>query len=391
MPGLYLHIPFCVQKCRYCDFPSYAGQQRRMEEYLRALTLEMDAMLDSADWRTFDTVFFGGGTPSLLSGNAMQVLMDTIRRRFLIAPDAEISMECNPGTVDEEKLNAYRAAGINRLSLGLQSMQDRLLTRIGRIHTAAQFFEAFRKARAAGFENINVDVMHGLPGQSEVQYIETLKELIALGPEHISAYGLILEEGTPLFEDVRSGREALPAEDSVCDMQDAGIALLEQSGYRRYEISNFSKPGFACRHNLNYWANGAYLGLGAGAHSAWRLPVSGNAVWTRWSNPTSLDAYMATAPLPLAKRASERIRAAEEAFETVMLGLRLTNGLSLAAFSARFKTSLMQRYPNAVRRLMEDGWLELTDEYARLTPRGLDMQNAALQRFLAENENRTPE
>lgn len=385
MPGLYLHIPFCVQKCRYCDFPSYGGQQHRIGEYLHALTLEMDALQKATDWGTFDTVFFGGGTPSLLSGNAMQTLLKKLRSHFCIASDAEITMECNPGTVNEEKLYAYRAAGINRLSIGLQSTQDYLLARIGRIHTAAQFLEAFADARTAGFTNINVDVMHGLPGQREAQYIETLQELIALGPEHISAYGLILEEGTPLFDDVQSEREVLPAEDIVCDMQDAGILLLEQSGYIRYEISNFSKPSFTCRHNLNYWANGAYLGLGAGAHSAWRLPVLGNAVWTRWSNPAALDAYMTAAPLLLAQRALERIPVAEEAFETVMLGLRQLSGLPLDAFSARFKTSLLQRYPHAVYRLIQDGWLELTHDTARLTPHGLDMQNAALQHFLTEN------
>jgi len=383
MPGLYVHIPFCIKKCRYCDFPSFAGQEGRIPAYLDALARE--AALASSPWGVFDTVFVGGGTPSLLSGGEAGALMGMLRSRFAIAPGAEITFECNPGTADEEKLAAYRAAGVNRLSIGLQSMNAALLRRIGRIHDAEAFCRVFRAARAAGFQNINADVMHGLPGQTQADYLDTLRSLAELSPEHISAYGLILEEGTPLFEDAEAGRETLPGEDAVYDMQDAGIAFLEGHGYPRYEISNFAKPGFRCRHNLNYWANGEYLGLGAGAHSAWRLQGKAGPQWTRWNNPAELDAYLARAGEPLGARDLEAIPPAEETFETVMVGLRQTDGVPLAAFERRFGAPLTAYYPQAVGELQKKGWLELTPAHVRLTPKGLDMQNAALQYFLADN------
>ncbi|MEL7603587.1 MAG: radical SAM family heme chaperone HemW [Bacillota bacterium] len=385
MPGLYLHVPFCVLKCRYCDFPSYAGVQDRMAAYLRAMTAEMDTLANE-EWGAFDTVFLGGGTPSLLTGDELNGLMRALRQRFQIAPDAEISMECNPGTVDAHKLHEYRNGGINRLSLGLQSMDDRLLRRIGRIHTQEQFLAAYTQARKAGFENINVDVMAGLPGQTQSGYLDTLKQVVALSPEHVSAYGLILEEGTPLFDDVEFGRETVPDEDTVSDMLDAGLALLEASGYARYEISNYARPGFRCRHNLNYWRNGEYLGIGAAAHSAWRLRDSDAPRWTRWSNPSDLGAYEASVGLSLAVRELTRIPVAEEAFETVMLGLRTVKGVSLVAFNARFGQALDLLYPHAIQRLLIAGWMEMADGFARLTRRGLDMQNSALQYFLEETE-----
>ena len=381
MPGLYLHIPFCVLKCRYCDFPSYAGSQHRMAAYLRAMSAEIEA-LEKEEWDVFDTVFLGGGTPSLLKGDELSALMRTLRQGFQIGPDAEISMECNPGTTDAHTLYEYRNAGINRLSLGLQSMDDRLLRRIGRIHTPEQFLAAYTQAREAGFENINMDVMAGLPGQTQAAYLDTLKQIIALSPEHVSAYGLILEEGTPLFDDVRAGQETVPDEDAVADMLDAGLTLLEAGGYARYEISNYAKPGFQCRHNLNYWRNGEYLGIGAAAHSAWRLPDGNISCWSRWSNPADLDSYEASAGMRLAAREITRIPPAEEAFETVMLGLRTVEGVPLGAFKARFGQALDLLYPRAIQRLLTAGWLEIADGCARLTRRGLDMQNSALQYFM---------
>ncbi len=385
MPGLYLHIPFCALKCRYCDFPSYAGAQHRLPSYLSAIEAETDA-LAKEKWALFDTVFLGGGTPSLLTGNELSRLMDTLREHFQIIPGAEVSMECNPGTVDAHKLHEYRQCGINRISLGLQSMDLGLLRRIGRIHTPEQFLIAFAHAREAGFNNINVDVMAGLPGQTIEAYLDTLKRVITLSPEHISAYGLILEEGTPLFDEVQSGRETVPDEDAISDMLDAGLTLLETNGYARYEISNYARSGFQCRHNLNYWHNGEYLGLGAAAHSAWRIRHDDAPKWTRWSNPASLDSYEAFARLPLAARNLSRIPLAGEVFETVMLGFRTVEGISLDAFKTRFGQELNLVYPHAVQSILSIGWLEIADGFARLTRRGLDMQNSALQYFLEETE-----
>lgn len=382
MPGLYVHIPFCVRKCRYCDFFSLA-QPERMERYLSALYQEAH-MLARHDWGTFDTVFFGGGTPSLLSGAQAQALLHELKQCFAIAPDAEISFECNPGTLDKEKLHAYRNAGINRLSIGVQSLDNGLLQRIGRIHTKDAFFESFRLSREAGFQNINVDVMHGLPGQRKEDYLHTLSEVVSLSPAHISAYGLILEEGTALFDDVAAKRETLPDEDDVYEMQDAGIAYLEQQGYSRYEVSNFAKPGYACRHNIGYWANGPYLGIGASAHSAWRLNVGGTPQWTRWNNPADLDLYLKEATAPLLERTLTPIPYEEEAFETVMVGLRTIAGISLADFEARFEKRFKDFYPHTVAALLKKGWLIISPTHAYLTKAGLDMQNAALQHFLDE-------
>lgn len=382
MPGLYVHIPFCVRKCRYCDFFSLA-QPELMERYLEALHAEIRA-LSRQPWDTIDTVFFGGGTPSLLSGKQATALLQELKRQFSIAADAEITFECNPGTLTRETLSSYREAGVNRLSIGVQSLQDELLQRIGRIHTSAAFFDSFRLAREAGFTNINADVMHGLPGQTKEAYLSTLEGLTSLCPEHISAYGLILEEGTALFDDVAAKRETLPDEDDVYEMQDAGIAYLTQQGYVRYEISNFAKPGYVCRHNLNYWANGAYLGLGAGAHSAWRLNMSGLPQWTRWSNADDIAAYIKEAAMPLAQKALHGIPANEEAFETVMVGLRTSAGIPLRDFQERFHKPFAACYPKSVEILRQKGWLVLSPMHAYLTKQGLDLQNAALQYFLEE-------
>lgn len=379
MPGLYVHIPFCKQKCLYCDFPSYAGAEDRIEAYCAALAQEITAL--APEFRMpFDTVFVGGGTPSLLPEHSIAELFEALFRSFSITQNAEISMECNPGTADGRKLAAMRKAGVNRLSLGLQSMDDTLLLRIGRIHNRETFLRSYDAALNAGFTNINVDVMHGLPGQSVDAYMDTLYQLTALSPSHISAYSLILEEGTKLYEAVQNNKEHLPTEDETANMQDAGIAFLAQNGYARYEISNFAKPGQECRHNLNYWQNGSYLGLGAAAHSAWRL----DGAWRRWSNPSALTDYADMAKAPLFQRDLQQIPPAEERFESVMLALRTIRGLDLAAFHARFQTSFEACYPEAIKTLYRRNWLQIKNGFAALSPQGLDMQNTALLAFLPD-------
>ena len=378
MAGLYLHIPFCVKKCDYCDFSSFA-LEGSLEAYVCALIREIELTADSELNRlTFDSVFFGGGTPSLLSGEQMQRIMRALHEHFLVLDGAECSMECNPGTATAEHLSGYRAAGINRLSIGLQSTNDVLLKSIGRIHSFAQFSQTLEQARIAGFTNINADVMHGLPGQSIEQYLDTLRIVCDLELQHISSYALTLEEQTPLYQRVKIGETKLPDEDLVADMQDAGIDYLASRGYARYEISNFARAGYDCHHNTNYWLNGEYLGLGLAAHSAIRLKQ-----WTRLANTDELEEYyrlLGKGRRPV--RETIRLLPADEMFESVMLGLRLTRGIDRAAFRARFGVGIKDAYSLAIDPLKKRGWLTENEDSIALNRRGLDMQNEALGYFM---------
>ena len=378
MAGIYVHIPFCIRKCSYCDFVSFA-ERGVPEAYVDALVKEIDLVSRGGEYpAAFDTVFFGGGTPSLLSGDQMRRILTTLQNRFPIREGAERSMECNPGTAKQENLEAYCAAGINRLSIGLQSVQDALLKNIGRIHTFDQFLETHRAAKKAGFENINVDVMHGLPGQTQEAYLDTLETVCDLGVQHISAYSLILEEHTPLYARVMSEEVTLPDEDETADMQDAGIDYLERRGYRRYEISNFAREGFICRHNLNYWQNGEYLGFGVAAHAVVR-----NKHWTRTANAETLPEYyalLAREKRPLAE--TIRLLPADEMFESVMLGLRLVRGIDRAAFRARFGVELTEAYPAGMEAIRRRGWVSEDKGFIALNRKGLDLQNEALQFFM---------
>ena len=329
--------------------------------------------------KEFETVFIGGGTPSLLPSGMIPRLAAKLRENFVFPADAEISIECNPESVSLEKLVQYRACGINRISFGLQSADDAVLKAIGRIHTAADFFRAFKLARQAGFDNINVDIMHGLPGQSSESYLDTIRRTAELGAEHISSYALILTEGTPLFEAVRNGSIELPDEDAVADMEDAGFDLLRSFGYERYEISNFALPGRECRHNLNYWANGDYLGLGLNAHSA--LHVNGK--WVRFANKAELSGYNAAlndGKLPV--EMTEEISRGDEMFECIMVGLRKIKGINRAEFAQRFGIDPVEHYASAVSDAVLAGNMEVTDDSMRLTQRGLDFQNEVLLNFM---------
>ena len=378
MAGIYLHIPFCVRKCAYCDFASFPSNGVP-EEYVEALLAEIGLVSRAGGYPAlFDTVFFGGGTPSLLTGEQMERILGAVHAHFPVLDGAEQSMECNPGTATREKLAAYRKAGINRLSIGLQSTHDALLKSVGRIHTYAQFLETLENARAVGFDNINADVMHGLPGQTLEQYMETLQTVCDLNLQHISSYALILEEHTPLYERVANKLVQLPESDLVADMQDAGMDYLESRGYHRYEISNFALPGYECRHNLNYWHNGEYLGMGVAAHAVVRKKR-----WTRTANVDTLEEYLrliARKRRPLAE--TIELHAADEMFECVMLGLRLTAGVNRAEFRARFGVDMTEAFPNAMQQLQKRGWVEETQEAIALNRKGLDLQNEALGFFL---------
>lgn len=379
MAGIYLHVPFCVKKCDYCDFVSFP-QNGMAEQYFAALWQEIELCREENGDRQFNTVFFGGGTPSALPPYYIVQTMERIRNSFNVTLE-EATIECNPGTLDEEKLSAYKNAGFNRISLGVQSFDDRLLRGIGRIHTAEEAEEAVRLARAAGFDNINIDLMYGLPNQTEQDYLMSIWWAAGLGVQHVSAYSLILEEGTRLYDRVNRGEVSLPEEDAVYDMHRAGMEKLKALGYVRYEISNYAKPGKYSLHNMNYWNVGEYLGLGLNSSSA--LKREGKLV--RHRNTENIKEYivdMERGSLP--RRDEEMIAPSDEMFEWAMLGLRKIEGVDRVAFMQRFGADFADVFSQAVHTLEHMGWLELDDEYIRLTDRGLDMQNSALMEFMGE-------
>ena len=370
--SIYIHIPLCVKKCAYCDFASFAGRMPQRDAYIDAVCCELRTQAAFFGRRQVRTVFFGGGTPTLLTGAQVQTIMDTLRKSFDFLPDAEITMEGNPGTLTRENLAAYRKAGVNRLSLGVQSMDDDLLTAIGRIHTAEQAKEAVRMAREAGFDHLNLDLMYGLPGQTVKQWKETLTAAIALGAEHLSCYSLILEEGTLLYEQAENGTCApLPDEDAVCEMDEVTLRMTQEAGYARYEVSNYAKPGKACRHNIVYWECEPYLGVGLSAHS----DMDGR----RFYNSSDWEAYMQLAKSGLHAREQEGEGSREDRmFERMMMGLRQTRGVDCARFERDFGVKPQQVWDEQIARFMADGLLETAGNRLRLTARGIQVMNSVL-------------
>lgn len=346
---------------------------------MHALRKEICLCAEDLPQRNYDTVFFGGGTPSALPLGEISTILRELRANFTIAQDAEITIECNPGTLNETKLEEYIASGVNRLSLGLQSADDALLNRLGRIHTQADFLANYELARKAGFENINADIMYGLTGQGVNEHLDTIKLLHRLGVEHISAYSLIVEESTPLYMDVIGGGEFLPDEDTAYNMHREGIALLQKLGYMRYEISNFAKEGFESRHNLNYWNYGEYLGIGLGAHSTMQFDNK----LSRFSNLISFEEYITSCNegvKPVA--AIKKIEADDAMFEFVMLGLRKTAGFDMQEFKARFNVDFEAALGQAADEAEAKGWLIRSEQAVRLSEEGLDMQNEVLMLFM---------
>ncbi len=374
---LYIHIPFCASKCRYCDFASYAGCEAQMPAYVDALLAEAKDRADALGHVTFETVFIGGGTPSLLPPPQLDRLLSGIKNCFSIEKDAEFTCEANPGTLTEEWLRVALRHGMNRLSMGMQAYQPALLRTLGRIHTYEQVEQSVELARTMGIGNISLDLMFGLPGQTLDQWLETLHAALALHPQHLSCYGLIPEENTPLKRDLDNSVLSLPDEDTERAMYDETLALLASRGFQQYEISNFALPGYACQHNLGYWRQVQYLGLGASASSM--LETCEDAAYTRETNPPALQAYMAMVSrkewdmrevLPVSPR--------EARFESMMLGLRTTQGVSEADFFARHGVTMEKCYGTKLRSLLQRGLVAHTDGRWHLTRRGMDVQNAIL-------------
>ena len=388
--GVYIHIPFCLQKCLYCDFLSAPAEEAVRDRYVKALCEEICAEAVHYGRCSVATVFIGGGTPSVLSGQQIQTILSCLRSHYRLAAGAEITMEMNPGTVTEEKLSAYRAAGINRISLGLQSADNEELRRLGRIHTWETFLESFRFCRTAGFANINVDLMSALPGQTLDSYRETVRKIMELQPEHVSAYSLIIEEGTPFYEKYREraeeangqgkckgGSDALPDEETDRAMYEETKRLLGQDGYSRYEISNYAKPGRECRHNCTYWTRGDYVGLGLGASS-----LVDN---VRWQNIGELGEYL-NARAGEKKRERYILSAAEQMEETMFLGLRMMRGVSEADFLRTFGYSMEEIYGAVIRRHRQQGLLKKEKGRICLTDAGIEVSNYVMADFLLSNE-----
>lgn len=375
---LYVHIPFCVKKCSYCDFLSAPATEQTKEAYMAALFAEIGGRAKDYKDRIVTSVFIGGGTPSLLSGDSIRQLMEHIREGFALAPDAEITMEVNPGTVTAEKLTAFYDAGINRLSIGMQSAQEQELKILGRIHDFDGFCQVYREAVEAGFTNINVDVMSGLPGQTLASYKDTLEKVLRLEPmpQHVSAYSLIVEEGTPFAAMADRGELPLPEEDTERAMYEETIEVLAGYGFHRYEISNYALDGYECRHNVGYWIRRDYLGFGIGAAS-----LIDN---VRFQNGRDLNAYLAH---PLACREEEQsLTTQEQMEETMFLGLRLIRGVSYPEFARCYGQTLEEVYGEVIARNEADGLLTVReDETGRrlmLTGRGLDVSNYVMAQFL---------
>ncbi len=372
---LYAHIPFCVRKCGYCDFLSGTAEESTREAYLLALAREIRRAGQDAEGCRAVSVFFGGGTPTVLTGGQLSRLLSEIKKSFRLAGDCEITLEANPGTLDPEKLRLCREAGFNRISIGCQSADNRELRRLGRIHTWEEFLEGFRQAREAGFSNINVDLMSGIPGQTLVSWETSLRKTAELGPEHISAYSLILEEGTPFYEN----REKLdlPDEDTERRMYERTGEILEEYGCRQYEISNYAREGYRCRHNLGYWTGREYLGLGLGASSLWRD--------TRFRNTDSMEEYLKdSGNLPKIRREEEKLSASDRQSEYMILGLRLTEGISLAGFRETFGTDVRKVWPGVLEKYEGYGLLEEAAGRLKFTGEGISLSNVVLAEFLPE-------
>ncbi len=372
--SIYIHIPFCIRKCHYCDFLSAPADSTAQEEYLYALIREIQT--EAVKYRDYQvsTVFIGGGTPTAVDVKLLCKVISVLQDNFALKQDAEISMEANPGTVTKETLLQYKKAGINRLSIGLQSAKNEELALLGRIHTYEEFEKTYYAARECGFSNVNVDVMSALPGQTPDTYKETLDKVLKLNPppEHISAYSLIIEEGTPFFERYGEEPTKLPTEEEERAMYYLTEEVLEKAGYIRYEISNYSRPGFACKHNLVYWQRGNYVGFGLGAASMVEN--------VRFQNVSDMKDYLSRED-KIAEKTPLSVK--EQMEEFMFLGLRLMDGVSPQQFLQIFGVSIEEVYGKVIKKNVSDKLLE-DGKRLCLTKKGVDISNYVMAQFLQD-------
>ncbi len=373
---IYIHIPFCIKKCDYCDFLSSVNYSK---DYVPSLIKEIENVeLNNIKKQEYivKSIFIGGGTPSILEGKDIADILNSVYMRFGLATDAEITIEANPGTLTKKKLEVYKSAGINRISMGLQTTNNKELLELGRIHTYEEFLQNYKLARLLGFENINVDLMSAIPGQTQESWKEVLENIIGLAPEHISAYSLIIEEGTKFFEKYNKNMLLLPSEDVERQIYYDTKKILEAAGYQRYEISNYSKKGYECRHNIGYWQRVNYIGFGLGASSFINH--------TRFSNVRDMQEYLKATDCDYTNFHQEinYLSMQEEMEEFMFLGLRLIDGVSIAKFEDVFKEDFNKIYGKCVDKLVDQKLVSINQDRICLTEKGIDLSNYVMAEFL---------
>ncbi len=374
MLSLYIHIPFCVGKCPYCGFYSTRYSKQSADDYVAALRKEASGCYRDFEKRSFQSVYFGGGTPTVLSNDQLSGIADVIKEHFQLADSAEFTVEANPNSTTRQNLSLFRELGVNRLSLGIQSFSDAVLYKLGRLHTAKQAVDAFQSARSEGFYNIGIDLIYGVPGQTREQWEETMATAIELAPQHVSIYSLSLDEGSQLKEQADSGQFFLPDDEVAAERYEYSVSTLHDSGYFRYELSNFSLPGFECRHNMNYWAQGEYLGLGPGASSF----ISGRRFHTISDHEEYARRLAHGQPVVAG---SESLTMQQSAQERLLLGLRTSRGVDLRGFLQEFGHSSFNRLQATLEPLSDVGLLVIRDGHVRLTDQGILLCNEALARL----------
>ncbi len=367
MRGLYIHIPFCKRKCKYCDFVSFSNCEKDFSSYIDALINEMREYRGEE----INSVFIGGGTPTLLDAENLNKLLDAVASAFVLAEDTEFTAECNPKTLTPEKLLVLKKGGVNRLSIGVQSFNDEELEAIGRIHNAEDAADAVDMARKAGFDNINLDIMFSLPKQTAESFKNTLERVIKSAPRHISCYSLILEEGTPLYLEAEKGEINLPDDETDRANYELACVDLKKAGYIQYEISNFAKAGFECRHNIKYWDCDEYIGLGVAAHSYYK--------GKRFSNTASLNDYING---NFRSGEAEILSKADKIAEFMIMGLRKTKGISKAEFKKRFDCEVGEKFKSQTEKFKKAGLMAENEEYLYLTKEGVNISNSILCEFV---------
>lgn len=363
--SLYVHIPFCLKKCLYCDFNSYIDLYLQ-DEYIKSLVKEIERI----DNLSFRTIFVGGGTPTVLSLNNLMALLESLKR---FTPD-EFTFEANPGTINKEKMLLMKEYGVNRISIGLQAWQDNLLQRLGRIHKLCDFLSSYEIIRNSGFNNINVDLMFAIPEQKMEDWVETVENVLRLNPEHISCYSLIIEEGTPFFDMYKEGKLDVADEDTEREMYYYTVKTLGKYGYNQYEISNFAKTGYECRHNITYWNAEEYIGVGAGAHSYTGCK--------RYSNYRSIYDYIKGIEMGSTVEEETILSINDEISEFMFMGLRMTQGIEKRKFKERFKTDIYNIYKKEIKDLIKKRLITDNGEFIRLTEKGIDLSNQVFVSFL---------